>query len=415
MVEMRLIALLGLLAFIMGCSEKDNEKRESAAAEMGLPEAVLTSEQQDLTKQLLLIDTHIDLPMRLNRNYEDISVETKTGDFDYTRASNGGLDVAFMSIYIPASIDEEGGAKDLAEQLISTVEAIVANAPDKFSMAHSTSQVLKNRQAEKMSLAMGMENGAPIEGDLANVGYFHDKGIRYITLAHSRSNHISDSSYDENHQWNGLSDFGKKLIGEMNRVGIMVDVSHITDEAFYQVMEISDVPVIASHSSARHFTPGFERNMDDAMIMSLAEHGGVIQITFGSGFVNEKSRVNGEARRDAIKQYLEKHQIDMESEEAKAFTEKFISEWDYVYASLDDVLDHFDHVRNLVGTDHLGIGSDFEGVGDSLPTGLKDASQYPNLINGLVARGYTAQDIGKIMGGNLMRVWKAVEARAASR
>jgi membrane dipeptidase len=155
--------------------------------------------------------------------------------------------------------------------------------------------------------------------------------------------------------------------------------------------------------------------MDDAMIKSLAEHGGVIQITFGSGFVSEKSRVNGQARREAINQYLETHTLDAESEEAKAFTKQFVSEWDYVYASLDDVLDHFDHVRNLVGMDHLGIGSDFEGVGDSLPTDLKDASQYPNLINGLLARGYTEQDIGKIMGGNLMRVWKSVEARAANR
>lgn len=409
---MRLTALLGVLVLIAGCSEKGNQQNESAAVEQGSSRPKGAVEQQDLSKRLLLVDTHIDLPMRLERNYEDISVATEKGDFDYVRAIKGGLDAAFMSIYIPPSVDEEGGARALAEKLIVSVEAIVAKSPDKFALATSTSQVMKNRQAGKMSLAMGMENGAPIEGDLSNVRHFYDRGIRYITLAHSRSNHISDSSYDDNRQWNGLSEFGKELIGEMNRVGIMVDVSHITDEAFYQVMEISDVPVIASHSSARHFTPGFERNMDDAMIKLLAERGGVIQITFGSGFVNEKSRANGTARRDAINQYLETHQIEKDSEEAKAFTKQFMDEWEYIYASLDDVLDHFDHVRDLVGTDHMGIGSDFEGVGDSLPAGIKDASQYPNLINGLVSRGYTEKDIEKIMGGNLMRVWRAVEARA---
>lgn len=412
---MRLGVLFSILALLMGCSEKSNNASTLDSMAPESTEVALISAPQDLSRQFLLVDTHIDLPMRLKRNYEDISVATETGDFDYTRAKKGGLDVAFMSIYIPAAVDAEGGARKLAEELISSVAAIVDNAPDKFAMAMSTEQVLKNRLAGKMSLAMGMENGAPIEGELANVRYYHDKGIRYITLAHSKSNHISDSSYDENRQWNGLSEFGKKLVKEMNRVGIMVDVSHISDAAFYQVMQISDVPAIASHSSARHFTPGFERNMDDAMIKSLADHGGVIQITFGSGFVNEKSRANGAARREAINQYLEEHQIDADSEAAKAFTRQFINEWDYVYASLDDVLDHFDHVRDLVGTDHLGMGSDFEGVGDSLPTDLKDASQYPNLINGLVARGYTEEDIGKIMGGNLMRVWRAVELRAESR
>jgi membrane dipeptidase len=155
-----------------------------------------------------------------------------------------------------------------------------------------------------MSLPLGMENGSPIAGDLANLQHFYDRGIRYVTLAHSLSNHLSDSSYDTNRQWGGLSEFGREAIAAMNRLGIMVDVSHVSDDAFWQIMELSAAPAIASHSSARHFTPGFERNMSDEMIVALAKNGGVIQINFGSTFVNQVSRDYGEARMAAGRAYI---------------------------------------------------------------------------------------------------------------
>jgi membrane dipeptidase len=260
-----------------------------------------------------------------------------------------------------------------------------------------------------------MENGSPIDGDLDNLRYFYDRGIRYLSLCHGSNNHLSDSSYDETSKWNGISEFGAEVITELNRLGIMVDVSHVSDEAFWQILDVTEVPVIASHSSARHFTPGFERNMSDEMIVALAENGGVIQINFGSMFVSEAALEYSRARMAAGKQYLAEHPELSESYLYREFPAIYAQQnGPMVYASMDDVLDHFDHVVKLVGIDHVGIGSDFDGVGDSLPVGLKDASGYPNLVEGLLRRGYTEEDIRKILGENLLRVWEATESYAAT-
>jgi membrane dipeptidase len=262
-------------------------------------------------------------------------------------------------------------------------------------------------------MPIGMENGSPIEGDLANVQHFFDRGIRYITLAHGLSNHISDSSYDENKQWGGLSEFGAEVVKEMNRVGIMVDISHVSDDAFWDVMDISTAPAIASHSSARHFTPGWERNIDDDMIVRLAENGGVVMINYGSAFLTQAAQDYSNARREALAAYLELHDAEESAETEAAFRTEFVKEHgDYPYATLDETLDHFDHVVKLTSIDHVGIGSDYDGVGDSLPIDLKDVSSYPNLVEGLLQRGYGEEDIKKILGGNLLRVWREVEAVA---
>ena len=260
---------------------------------------------------------------------------------------------------------------------------------------------------------MGMENGSPIEGDLKNLQYFHDRGIRYITLAHGLSNHISDSSYDDNKRWDGLSEFGEQVVREMNRLGIMVDISHVSDAAFWDVMEITTAPAIASHSSPRHFTPGWERNIADDMIVRLAENGGVVMINFGSSFLTQKARDYGTLRSDARDAYLAENGLEASEETLAAFDEQFEAEQGgYPYATLDETLDHFDYVRDLVGIDHVGIGSDYDGVGDSLPIGLKDVSDYPNLVEGLLRRGYSEEDVRKVLGGNLLRVWREVEAAA---
>ena len=341
-----------------------------------------------------------------------MGVATDSGEFDYLRAVAGGLNAAFMSIYIPAQVEQDGGAKALADELIDLVEGIIHQHPDKFAAAHSTVQIDANFKAGLISLPMGMENGGPIEGDLNNVSYFFDRGIRYITLTHSRSNHISDSSYDENKRWGGLSDFGKTLIPEMNRLGLLVDVSHISDEAFYDVMDITTTPVIASHSSARFFVPGFERNMDDKMLARLAENDGVIQLNIGSAFISLASNDSGRARSTALTAYVEANDIAADSESYTIAKAKIYAAYPYVYATLDDVLNHIDHIVAVAGINHVGIGSDFDGVGDSLPVGFKDVSQYPAFIDGLISRGYSESAIEKILGGNLMRVWRANEAHA---
>ncbi len=347
-----------------------------------------------LAHEILILDGHVDVPWRLHKAIErdgsltiDVAGPTTDGDFDYPRAKKGGLDAPFMSIYVSPDF-EKRGAKRVADELIDLVEGIVAKAPDKFALAKSVADVEANFADGKISLPMGMENGAPIERRLANVAYFHERGIRYITLAHSKDNHISDSSYDTRHTHHGLSRFGRKVVAEMNRVGIMIDVSHISDEAFADVMEVSKVPVIASHSSCRHFTPGWERNMSDEMIQRLAEAGGVIQINFGSGFLDGDIR----KARDAFE----------ETDHGEA-----------PRATVEHVADHIEHVIELVGVEHVGLGSDFDGLGDSLPEGLRDVSAYPNLLRVLIERGHTEQELRQICSGNVLRVWQAVEDYAA--
>lgn len=399
---MRATLLTLVMVLTVGCTESPQEEGPKSPAHGG----------STLAQQYLIVDTHIDTPYKLFREYRDISQRADSVEFDYPRAVAGGLDVPFMSIYIPAEVDEAGDAMERANTLIDMVEGIVAEHPDKFALAPDTDAIRENFEKGKISLAMGMENGGPIEGDLDNVQYFYERGIRYITLAHSRSNHISDSSYDDNRQWGGLSDFGKKLIPEMNRVGIMVDVSHVSDEAFYDVMETSQVPVIASHSSARHFIPGFERNMSDDMIRALGENGGVIQINAGSTFVSKASRESNETRQELVDEYIAENELDPDSTEAEEARERIYEENPLVYATVGDVLDHVDHVVGLAGIEHVGIGSDFDGVGDTLPVGFKDVSDYPGLIDGLLERGYSKGDIRKILGGNLMRVWREAEAFA---
>lgn len=396
---------LTLIAALTACQSNINKPVEK------INQQVLAKE---ISRKYIIADLHVDVPYRLEETYADVTVATDDGDFDFPRAKTGGLDAPFMSIYIPAEIEAEGGdSTAVADKLIDSVEAIVNSAPDKFALAYSTDQVKENFNKGLISLPMGMENGAPIAGDLNNLKHFYDRGIRYITLSHSLSNHISDSSYDEARPAQGLTDFGKELVVAMNDVGVMVDVSHISDLAFYDVMEYSQVPVIASHSSARHFTPGFERNMDDAMIKTMADKGGVIFINYGSTFVSQKSLENYGTFKAAMTEFTETNGIDEDSDAAKAFDKSYREQTPFEYADLNTVLDHFDHVVKIAGIEHVGIGSDYDGVGDSLPTGLKDVSSYPNLIAGLLNRGYSEADIEKILSGNLMRVWQQVESYAA--
>jgi membrane dipeptidase len=200
----------------------------------------------------------------------------------------------------------------------------------------------------------------------------------------------------------------------MNRLGIMIDISHVSDAAFWDVMDITTAPAIASHSSARHFTPGWERNIADDMIVRLAENGGVVMINYGSAFLTQKAQDYGNDKRAASAKYMEENQLEFSEEAMDAFNAAYEAEHGtYPYATLDETLDHFDHVRDLVGIDYVGIGSDYDGVGDSLPVGLKDVSSYPNLVEGLLGRGYSEEDVRKVLGGNLLRVWREVEAAAA--
>ena len=380
-------------------------------------ENIKNLDAEQIAQDSLILDSHVDVPYRLWRQHlEDLEIDdisgSTDGDFDFIRARKGGLNVPFFSIYLPASTQEDGTSHQMANELIDMVEDIVTLHPEKFILINSVADLGSITKKNIVGIALGMENGAPIQGDLSRVQYYFDRGIRYITLTHSKTNHISDSSYDENIQWHGLSEFGKNPIEEMNKVGIMVDISHVNDEAFYQAIEISQVPVIASHSSLRYFTPGFERNVDDAMLSKLAEKGGVIQINFGSSFISKRPRDYLVKMNSFLESRLGQNLEEVSEQDIRETRSQFIKNNPYPYASLDEVLDHFDRVVQLVGIDHIGIGSDYDGVGDTLPVGLKDVSTYPTLIQGLLERGYTRKDIQKILGGNLIRVWKEVEEYA---
>lgn len=398
----RIILAGSIAAIAMACSPPENQQAPADPA----------AHAREITQTSIIVDGHIDIPYRLDKEWVDVSVSTEEGDFDYPRASSGGLNAPFMSIYSPADMDTEE-AKALADKLIGFVNRIVDESPDKFAIPFSVEDVRAHFEAGLISLPMGLENGSAIGNDLDRVQYFHDRGIRYVTLTHSKSNQISDSSYDDDKQWDGLSDFGFDVVEEMNRVGIMVDISHVSDGAFWDVMEVAKAPVIASHSSARHFTPDWERNIDDDMIKRVAEGGGIVMINFGSAFVAEDANLYSRARSDAYDSYVEENELEKVDELQDSFNDLYDREnGPYPYATLEQTLDHFDHVVALAGIDHVGVGSDYEGVGDSLPVGLKDVSSYPNLVEGLLERGYSDDDIRKILGENLLRVWAEVEVHA---
>lgn len=372
----------------------------------------LREEARELARNFILVDTHVDLPyrlqhvdFRLEKEYMTIPVRSAEGDFDFERAKEGGLDAPFMSIYIPStrqSTPDKG--KALADSLISMVEYIASQLPDKFALAGSPAEVHANSVAGKISLPMGMENGAPIGNDLSNVKYFFERGIRYVTLTHGKDNQICDSSYDTLQTWKGLSPFGEKVVAEMNRVGIMVDISHVSDSTFYDVLKITKVPLIASHSSCRHFTPGFQRNMSDDMIRALGRNGGVVQINFGASFLDSTARVNSRLL-DSLETILSARKLTSRDPAAQPIIDQFTKRHADLYSDVERVADHIDRVVELAGIDHVGIGSDYDGVGDALPVGLKDVSDYPNLIYVLLKRGYKPEDIEKICSGNIFRVW----------
>ncbi len=376
------------------------------------PNQALQERAKKLAKAFIIVDGHVDIPYRLKNKWEDISVRTSEGDFDYVRAKEGGLDAPFMSIYVPSDREQQKTAKQLADSLIDMVVGFEKSWPKKFAVDSFLADVRAQFRRGLMSVPLGMENGSPIEGNLENVKHFYDRGIRYITLTHSRDNHLSDASFDTMRTWKGLSPFGKQVVTEMNLHGIMVDISHLSDDAAKQVLEITKSPVIASHSSCRAFTPGWERNMSDEIIKLLAQNGGVIMINFGSSFISEEYRKNEEAGRGELTAYLRKNSLRYSDPKAQEFISEYRKSRNIAFADVTEVANHIDHVVKLVGVDYVGFGSDFDGVGDSLPTGLKDASQYPNLIYHLLMKGYSEAQIKKICGENLLRVWSKVEETA---
>lgn len=378
----------------------------------GAAHAQATDAARKLAQDAIIVDTHIDAPGELRDGWRDLVIATDR-EFDWPKAQAGGLDIAFMSIYTSAAQDADGSAYHAANQQIDSVWALATRAPDKFAVLTSPREVAKLARPGRVLLPLGMENGAPIGDDLSKLKFFFDRGVRYITLAHSAANRLADSSYGSERKWNGLSPFGREAVAEMNRLGIMVDVSHLSDPAALEAVKLSRVPVVATHSGMRHFTPGFERNASDEVAKAIAAKGGVVQITFGTGFVNPKAAADMQAK------FRERAALQARNAAAKAAGREIKDEaawsvaWDKAHPTpateLQAVVDQIVYAVKLLGADHVGIGSDFDGVGGALPNGLRTVADYPNLIAGLQRAGMSDADIRKVLGANLLRVWTAVE------
>ena len=391
----------------------------AAACLLSAPLAVhaqATDAARKLAQDAIIVDTHIDAPGVLIDKWADLAGEHKDREFDYPKARAGGLDVAFMSIYTSPRQDADGSAWQAANAMIDGVEALVQRHPGKFAVLTSPKDAERLLEGGRVLLPLGMENGAPLGDKLENVQFFFDRGVRYITLAHSAANRLADSSYAAEKKWNGLSPFGRQVVAEMNRLGIMVDVSHLGDASALEAVRLSKVPVIASHSAFRHFTPGFERNISDEIAKAVAARGGVVQVPFGTAFINPDSAADMQAKfraRLAFDQRNAELKAQGKPQEDRAAFEKA---WDEAHpvrsSTLAQVLDQIDYGVKLLGVDHVGIGSDFDGVGGELANELKTVADFPNLVAGLQARGYSDADIRKILGGNLLRAWAAIEAGA---
>lgn len=391
-----------------------------AAAVMFAASTVTAQDAPEAARQLaqdaIIVDTHIDAPGLLLSRWADLGVDAPDREFDYPRARAGGLDVGFMAIYTSHGRDEAGTARQHAHNQIDAVEALAGRHPDKFAILTSPGDVETLREGGRVLLSMGMENAGPLGDDVSQVEAFFNRGVRYIGLTHSGNNRIGDSSYTLERKWNGLSPFGREVIAEMNRLGMIVDVSHVSDETARDVIEVSTAPVIASHSGFRHFTPGFERNLDDELAKEIAATGGVIQIPFGTMFLD------GQAAADIQAYFVAADEFERRNTELRAAGEPtedrsaFERNWEETHPvpdiTIDPVLDQIDHGVKLVGIDHIGLGSDFDGVGGDLPENLRTVADFPHLVAGLQQRGYSDDDIRKILGGNMLRTWTAIEAAA---
>ncbi len=379
----------------------------------------ISREAEIIHEKILTVDTHTDTPLRLMEGDYNLRERNDPsgieGKIDFPRMKEGGLDAIFWAVFVwqGARTDEANKrATEEALDIITKIKEEVNNNSDLVELAVSPSDAYNLNRKGKRAVYIGMENGYPVESDINLVHKFYDLGVRYITLCHSSNNDICDSSTDpKGPEHNGLSEFGKRVVKEMNRLGMIIDVSHMSDKSFFDVISLSKVPVVATHSCTRSLCDQ-PRNMTDDMIKKLAEKGGVIQVTLVSSFIKT---MESNPVRDSIFSELHKKFGNIDSlsddEKRKARVEwmKLENKYPRKLATVSDFVDHIDHVVNLVGVDYVGIGSDFDGGG-----ALKDCfdvSEIKNITVELLKRGYSEEDIRKIWGGNFMRIFKEVEER----
>ena len=352
---------------------------------------------------MFVLDSHCDTPSQILR-LRDLSLDNDHAHVDFPKLKRGGVDGAFFALYVPGNLETEE-AFEYSQRLLEGVERAVEANSSSVAFATDSAQAFSNKQEGRFSVFLGLENGSPIGNSFDRLKWFYDRGVRYVTLCHSSDNQICDSCASKVKRWGGLSPFGKELVAEMNRLGILIDVSHISDASFYDVLKYSDRPVVATHSCCRALC-SHPRNMTDDMIRSLASAGGVIQINFyplflDSGFAEVLSGSGLEEKGG----YVEKEFINDPSDPLKRAAWNRIQ--DEIQAlprpSFKLIADHIDHVVALAGIDHVGIGSDFDGI-EVTPEGMEDISMVPKLFEELRRRGYSEADLEKIASGNFFRI-----------
>ena len=382
----------------------------------------VTPKAREIHNSAIVIDTHADTPQRfLDENYDLGSTDPNDhGHLSLDKAKAGNLGAEFFSIWVEPETNQGHFARHTLD-LIDSVYEQAARHPDRMMMAFDVADIERAHREHKLAALMGIEGGHSIENDIHLLRDFYRLGVRYMTLSWSNTNEFADSSGDINkpgvEHHNGLTEGGKQIVLEMNRLGMLVDISHVADKTFWDTIAVTKAPVIASHSSARALT-NHARNMTDDMLRAVAKNGGVVQVNFYSAFVDENYRKAAEAQakdRDAaIKAYTDKLKA-----EGKTPTyldmDRISREWaaKIPRPPLSSLIDHIDHIAKVAGVDHVGLGSDFDGVSGATPEGIDSAADLPKITQALLDRGYSADDIRKILGGNLLRVF--AESESASK
>ncbi|NQT81071.1 MAG: membrane dipeptidase [Candidatus Aminicenantes bacterium] len=391
----------------------------SCSPKLKLEEETLKVKIEKIHDKVLTVDTHSDTPSRLLGGEWKIGERHEpgqrgSGKIDLPRMVEGGLDAEFFAVFIGQGQRTPEGyasARERATRMLDAIHKMCEDYPDMVELATSPEDAYRLEREGKRAAFIGMENGYPIGKNLSLIKKYYERGVRYITLCHSSDNDICDSSTERrNPEDNGLSDFGREVVAECNRLGIMVDLSHSSDKTFFDVLKVTKAPVIASHSSVRSICD-HPRNLTDKMLRALASNGGTIQICFVSSFV-KKAKPNPE-RDKALSQLREKYgslrttRDEAQREKIRQEYRTILEKYPVDRATVKDLVDHIDHVVKLIGVDHVGIGTDFDGGGDI--KGCDNVSELPNITEELVRRGYSEDEIRKIWGGNIMRVFRKVE------
>jgi membrane dipeptidase len=406
-------AIVGTVLFSLPASTGTGEFPPGSNGNSPVPfgQDQVSARARQLHDRAIVVDSHDDTTQRLifDKTF-NLAASNKNGNIDIPRMREGGLDALFFSIWVPSDVTGPPAVKRALDQIDAVREAVRTNPKD-LVLATTAADVRKAAAEHKIAALMGMEGGHMIDDDLRLLRVYAALGVRYMTLTHFKNNNWADSSTDQAAH-NGLTAFGKDVVREMNRLGVVVDISHVADKTFYDALEVSKAPVMASHSSVRAIA-NHPRNMTDDMMRALARNGGVMMINYHAGFLSEEFRVASEKKSGNVVEAMAAMSKKCGGDEACSTLEseridhEAMAKGELPKVTWEKIVEHIDHAVKVAGVDHVGLGSDFDGA--TMPLGMEDASKLPKLTDALLKKGYSEADIQKILGGNILRVMEAVE------